>query len=352
MLTSQAVKEEAYRLGFTLAGITSPESPPHLSAYENWLRLGRHGSMEYLVGERARLGRGEPRLLLPECRSILCLGVRYPDPQRVKPDEQAGPAGRVASYAWGRDYHLVLPQRLQALVSFIEQQMGAAVPNRWYTDTGPILERELAQRAGLGWIGKNTCLINPKSGSYFLLAEILLGMELEPDRPFTADRCGTCRRCIEACPTRCILPDRTLDARRCIAYLTIENKAEIPPALRPQLGNWTFGCDICQMACPWNRFSAPDYDPSFAPYPGLPNPDLITNLLLTPQEFNQKFKDSPVKRARRNGYLRNTAIALGNSGSMAGIPALEKIVRDEPALVSRHAEWALERIRRNGYPRK
>jgi len=348
LLTSQAVKDEAYRLGFTLAGVTSPESPPHLSAYENWLRLGRYGSMEYLAGERARTGRRDPRLLLPECRSILCLGVRYPDPQTVKPDKQAGPAGRIAAYAWGRDYHLVLPQRLRALVSFLQHQTGAALPNRWYTDTGPILERELAQRAGLGWIGKNTCLINPKSGSYFLLAEILLGIELEPDQPFPADRCGTCMRCIEACPTHCILPDRTLDARRCIAYLTIENKAEIPPDLRPHLGNWTFGCDICQMACPWNRFSAPDYDPGFAPYPGLPNPDLIADLLLTPHEFNRKFKDNPVQRAKRGGYLRNTAIALGNSRSMAGIPALEKTIRDEPPLVSQHAEWALERIHRNG----
>ena len=346
MLSSQAVKNEARHLGFTLAGITTPEPPPHISAYENWLMLGRHGSMEYLAGERARMCRRDPRLILPECRSILILGVRYPDPKTARTDEKAGPTGRVAAYAWGRDYHLVLPQRLKALVTFIEQKVGGSVPNHCYTDTGPILERDLAQRSGLGWIGKNTCLINPRLGSYFLLAEILLGTELETDPPFTADRCGTCTRCIEACPTHCILPDRTLDARRCIAYLTIENKDEIPSDLRPCMGNWTFGCDVCQIVCPWNRFAEKEYDQSFNPYPDLPNPDLIADLMLTSQGFNQKFKDNPVQRARRGGYLRNTAIALGNSGSMAGLPALEWAIQDGTPLVRQHAKWALKQIRK------
>jgi epoxyqueuosine reductase len=346
LLTSQAVKNKARQLGFALAGVTTPESPPHVSAYENWLMLGRHGSMEYLARERARTCRRNPRLILPECRSILVLGLRYPDP-KTSPEEKTGPIGRVAAYAWGQDYHLVLPQRLQALVTFIEQKTGATVPHRWYTDTGPVLERDLAQRAGLGWIGKNTCLINPKLGSYFLLAEILLGADLEPDPPFPADRCGTCTRCIEACPTHCILPDRTLDARRCISYLTIENKTEIPLELRPQMGNWTFGCDVCQMVCPWNRFAAEEYDQSLAPYPNLPNPNLLDDLMLTPQGFNQKFKGSPVQRARRAGYLRNTATALGNSGSQASIPALEGALQDEAPLVRQHVEWALKQIRRN-----
>jgi epoxyqueuosine reductase len=347
LLTSQAVKNEARHLGFTLAGVTTPEPPPHLSAYENWLTLGRYGSMEYLANQRARTCRRDPRLILPECRSILMLGVRYPYPRTDIPDEKSGPAGRIAAYAWGRDYHLVLPKRLETLVTFIEQRLGATVPHRWYTDTGPVLERDLAQRAGLGWIGKNTCLINPKLGSYFLLAEILLGTDLEPDPPFTADRCGTCTRCIEACPTHCILPDRTLDARRCISYLTIENKGEIPSELRPLVGNWTFGCDVCQIVCPWNRFSAKEFDQTFAPYPDLPNPDLTADLMLTPQGFNRKFKDNPVQRARRGGYLRNTAIALGNSSSLAAIPALEKALQEATPLVRQHVEWALKRIRRS-----
>ncbi len=345
MLITQAVKNEAHLLGFALAGITTPEPPPHLPVYENWLRLGRHASMGYLASESARTRRRDPRLILPECRSILLLGVRYPDPKTAKLPKKGEPTGRVAAYAWGMDYHLVLPQRLQALVTFIDHKAKMRVPNRSYTDTGPILERDLAQRAGLGWIGKNTCLINPKLGSYFLLAEILLGIELEPDPPFPPDRCGTCTRCMEACPTHCILPDRTLDARRCISYQTIENKGEIPADLRKQIGYWTFGCDVCQMACPWNRFTEKEYDRSFRPYPGLPNPDLTADLVLSAQGFNQKFKGNPVQRARREGYLRNTAVALGNSGCAGGITALEEAMRDGTPLIRQHAEWALNQTR-------
>lgn len=345
MSITQAVKQEARRLGFTEAGITSPESPPHVPAYENWLLLGRHGSMGYLADEHARIYRRDPRLIMPECRSILILGMHYPDPKTAAPEEEAGLSGQVAAYAWGRDYHIVLPERLRALSMFIEQLAGNPVPHRWYTDTGPIMERDLAQRAGLGWIGKNTCLINPKNGSYFLLAEILLGIELEPDPPFTADRCGTCTRCVEACPTGCILPDRTLDARRCIAYLTIENKGEIPSELRSQMGNRVFGCDVCQVVCPWNRFAAKENDNGRVPAPDLTRPDLRADLVLTPHGFNRKFKDSPIQRVRRRGYLRNVAIALGNSRNPAGIPALEWALQDDEPIVRSHAEWALRRIR-------
>ena len=205
--------------------------------------------MGWMGTGRNRQRRANPKLILPECQSILMLGIAYsPAPQ---PPISRGD-GQVASYAWGDDYHDVLPERLQAIVTFIEAQVGHSVPNRWYTDTGPILEREIAQRAGLGWIGKNTCLINPNSGSYFLLAEIFLGIELPPDDPITSDHCGTCTRCIEACPTNCILPNRTIDANRCISYLTIEEKGPIPVDLRPQMGNWVFGCDVCQQVCPWN----------------------------------------------------------------------------------------------------
>jgi len=302
--------------------------------------------MNYLAEERARSCRREPRLLLPECRSIIMLGIRYPNPKTIQPEEENGPSGRVAAYAWGRDYHLVLPERLQSLVRYIEQLIGCQVPHRCYTDTGPVLERDLAQRAGLGWIGKNTCLINPWIGSYFLLAEILLGIDLEPNPPFMADRCGTCTRCIEACPTGCILPDRTLDARHCIAYLTIENKGEIPFDLRPQIGNRVFGCDICQLVCPWNRKPANEYDQDFASHPSLPNPNLRADLMLTPQEFNQKFKDSPVQRARRRGYLRNVAVALGNTGGPADIPTLEGALLDGEPLVRQHADWALKQIQK------
>jgi len=344
----QAIKEQARRLGFSLAGVTSPEPPVHLATFERWLDAGRHGDMHYLADERARVRRGDPRTILPECQSILVLAAPYADPQSAEASEEPDPTGRVASYAWGDDYHNVFPHRLQELVIFIEEQVGHPVPNRYYTDTGPILERDLAQRAGLGWIGKNTCLINPKHGSYFLLAEILLGLELEPDPAFTTDHCGTCTRCIEACPTTCILPDRTIDARRCISYLTIELKDDIPEELRPLLGDWVFGCDVCQIVCPWNRFASPQGDASFSPRPDLPIPNLIRELeQMTPEAFNRKFKNSPVKRAKRRGYLRNVAVAAANSQNENTIPALEKTQNDSEELVRRHATWALKKVTRH-----
>jgi epoxyqueuosine reductase len=347
MSLTEAVKAEAHRLGFELAGVTTPDPPPHLQVFEGWLRAGRHGEMSYLASERARQRRADPRLILPECRSILALGVRYPAPVPASRRAEGEPAaGRMAAYAWGDDYHEVLPERLRALVSYIEKQVGSPVPNRIYTDTGPLLERELAQRAGLGWIGKNTCLIHPQHGSYFLLAEVLLGLELEPDAPFQADRCGTCRRCLEACPTSCILPDRTLDATRCISYLTIELKGAIPAELRPALGEWIFGCDVCQQVCPWNvRFAAPQGDPAFEPRPGLPQPILVQELELSSDAFNRKFKGSPVKRAKRLGYLRNVAVTMGNAGDPEAMPALANALSGDPEpLVRGHAAWALGRL--------
>jgi epoxyqueuosine reductase len=342
----EAIKDQARRLGFSLAGVTTPEPPPHFSTFERWLDDGKHGSMGYLADERSRARRADPRQILPECKSILILAAPYSDPKSAEAfEEQAqGPVGRVASYAWGDDYHNVFIPKLKELVAFIEAQVGHFVPNRYYTDTGPMLERDLAQRAGLGWIGKNTNLINPKSGSYFLLAEILLGLELEPDPPFTTDHCGTCTRCIDACPTNCILPDRTIDARRCISYLTIELKDDIPEELRPLIGDWIFGCDVCQTVCPWNRFATDSVDDAFSPRPNLPRPNLIRELELTPEAFNRKFKGSPIKRAKRRGYLRNVALAVGNFEDEKTIPALEKAGKDAEHIVRDHVDWALKKL--------
>jgi epoxyqueuosine reductase len=341
----QSIKAEARRLGFFLAGFTTPDPPAHLGVFENWLGQGRQASMDYLAGERARARRADPRLVLPECKSILVLALPYSKPSSVEPSNEVQPQGQCAAYAWGSDYHNIISEKLKALVEFIEQLCGHSVPNRWYTDTGPVLERDLAQQAGLGWIGKNTCLINPRHGSYFLVAEIFLGLELEPDAPFVTDQCGTCTRCIEACPTQCILPDRTIDAGRCISYLTIELKDEIPTDLRPLIGNWIFGCDICQMVCPWNRFAKSEGDPGLQAREGMAQPDLIRELELTPQEFKSKFRDSPHPRAKRRGYLRNVAVALGNTGGPEVIPALEKAMRDPEPMVREHARWAKENIR-------
>jgi epoxyqueuosine reductase len=340
---TQTIKAEAQRLGFSLVGVTTPDPPPHAAFYERWLAEGRHGSMGYLAEERARARRADPRRVMPECRSILVLGIPYNPPRPL--EDEPGVRGRVAAYAWGEDYHLILAEKLSALAAFIETEAGRPVQNRCYTDTGPILERDLAQRAGLGWIGKNSCLINPQKGSYFLLAEILLDLDLEPDPPFVTDHCGSCTRCLGACPTGCILPNRSLDARRCISYLTIELKDEIPADLREMIGEWVFGCDVCQQVCPWNRFAAENGDPAFAPRQGLPQPNLAEELSLTPEAFNQKFKNSPVKRAKRRGYLRNVAVALGNSGDPAAAPALERALDDPEPLIRSHAAWALEKLK-------
>jgi len=343
----QTIKDKARQLGFILAGVTTPEPPPHHSTFENWLAQNRHCVMNSVATETSRLRRADPRLILPECKSILVLATPYSSPSRAERGPEAvvaagsGVRGNIASYAWGEDYHDVLPARMKDLVQFIEEQAGGPVKNRWYTDTGPILERDLAQRAGLGWIGKNTCLIHPKHGSYFLLSEILLDLALEPDPPFITDHCGTCTRCIEACPTDCILSDRTIDARRCISYLTIELKDDIPTDLREEMGDWVFGCDICQMVCPWNRFAG-EGDQAFGEEKPLPS--LTEELSISTQEFNQRFRRSPVKRAKRRGYLRNIAVALGNIGNMHALPVLQNALNDDESMVREHAKWAIDKI--------
>ncbi|MGE5220833.1 MAG: tRNA epoxyqueuosine(34) reductase QueG [Omnitrophica WOR_2 bacterium] len=351
-----AIKEEARRLGFHLVGVTTAEKPPHAQAFERWLAEGRNGVMAYMATERARLRRLDPRQVLPGCRTILVLGMRYPNPLPDEAISEEPDRGRVAAYAWGDDYHDVLPGRLRSLVDFIQAHAGRPVASRWYTDTGPVLERDLAQRAGLGWIGKNTCLIDPRSGSYYLLAEILLDLELKPDVPFIPDDCGSCTRCLEACPTHCILEDRTIDARRCISYLTIELKDAIPVDLRQPVGNWVFGCDICQQVCPWNRrFAELDeeqalaVESTFHPRPDVQQPHLLLDMALSQQEFTYKFKGSPVKRAKRRGYLRNVAVAIGNQYAgrqdAQAVLALGKVLEeDEEPLVRGHAAWALGQV--------
>jgi len=332
----QAIKDKARQLGFILAGVAAPEPPEHYHVFEQWLAQDHHCTMDYLDSERSRSRRADPKQILPECRSILILALPY-----TPVSKNRSSALNIAAYALGDDYHDVIPPRLQQIVEFIEELVGHPIPNRFYTDTGPILERELAQRAGLGWVGKNSMLIHPQAGSTFLLAEILLALDLEPDEPFPTDHCGTCTRCLDACPTQCILPNRTLDARRCISFLTIENKGSIPEDLREPIGNWVFGCDICQQVCPWNRFSAPA-DPALTPAIALPT--RTEDLLLLSSEFNQRFKRSPIKRAKRRGLLRNLAVAVGNSGNKKDLSILEKFVQDEEPLVHEHAQWAKEHL--------
>ena len=297
--------------------------------------------MNYLAEERSRTRRADPKQILPECRSILILAIPYSPVNSREAFQIQNSEFKIASYALGSDYHDIIPPRLQEIISFIEEQLGHPIPNRYYTDTGPVLERELAQRAGLGWIGKNSMLIHPKAGSTFFLAEILLGIELEPDDAPITDHCGTCTRCIQACPTQCILPNRTLDARRCISYLTIELKDNIPEDLRPLMRDWIFGCDACQQVCPWNRFSVPT-DSAFETKIPIPVP--TDDLLLTSVEFNQRFKHSPIKRAKRRGYLRSLAVAVGNQGDKNNISILEQASQDTEPMVREHAQWALKKM--------
>jgi epoxyqueuosine reductase len=328
------LKAEALQQGFDLAGITTPEPPPHLDRYVAWLDAGLHGEMSYLASARGRSGRADPRSLLPGCQSILVLAANYspgaPSPSPI----------RVAAYARGEDYHDFLTARGKAIVDHLQQRLGRTAAARVYTDAGPVLERELAQRAGLGWIGRNTCLVNPRIGSMTLLLEILLDIALPPDPPFTADQCGLCRACVDACPTGCILPDRTIDARRCISYLTIESRRAIPRDLRHAVGGWLFGCDACQLACPWNqRFASPTPDPAFASRPAL-NPPNLTALLTAPTP--SFLRGSPLKRARRSGLARNAAVVAGNLHSGDEIPALgQTLFADADPTVRGHAAWAL-----------
>ena len=336
-----SIKAKARRLGFDLIGITSPEPPEHLETYKRWIAQGCHGGMAYLASERALHRRADPRLILPECESILVLGTNYL-PKATSTNPESVPA-QIAAYAQGEDYHDVLVQRLKVLVSYVEEVLQKPVPNRIYTDTGPILERELAQRAGLGWIGKNTCLINPKLGSYILLAEVFFGISLQFDAPFVEDRCGACSRCIDACPTSCIRPDRTIDARQCLSYLTIEEKGAIPSHLRPAIGDWLFGCDVCQQVCPWNiRFAKPAEDTAFQPRPFLEEPDPKPILELTQERWQDNLHGSPLLRPKRRGLIRNAAVVAANTGDVAAIPQLADLLHhDKEHLIRSHAAWAL-----------
>jgi epoxyqueuosine reductase len=340
---TENVKREARSLGFDLVGVTDPDPPAHLEVFSAWLKAGRHGEMAYLATERARQRRADPRSILPECESILVVGANC----HGEPASPTGGSPRIAAYARGEDYHAVLVERLQSLVDFIRDLTGLKdLPHRVYTDTGPILERELAQRAGLGWIGKNTCLINPERGSHFLLAEILLGIRLVPDRPFSADRCGTCTRCIDACPTHCILPDRTLDATRCISYLTIEVKGMVPRGLRASIGRWVFGCDVCQDVCPWNvRFSEPTTDAAFQPGAFTKDARPEDFLGLQPATWKERLRRTALVRPKRRGLVRNAAIVAGNRRDPRDVrPLSEVLLADPDPVVRAHAAWALGQI--------
>jgi epoxyqueuosine reductase len=255
----------------------------------------------------------------------------------------------ISNYAWGADYHALMTPRLEELAAFIRDEVGArtghAVVHRAYADTGPVLERAYAAQAGLGFIGKNTCLIHPRMGSWLFLGEILLDIELDPTPARMNVSCGTCQRCLDACPTGALVAPYVLDARRCISYLTIELKGPIPHELRPRMGNWIYGCDVCQSVCPWQRFSRPTREPSLrAPALDCAAPSLLDVIGVSEEAFRRQYRTTPFLRIGRGRFLRNAAVGLGNWGDERAVPALTKALADPEPLVREHAAWALERI--------
>lgn len=336
---SEQIKTTATDLGFDLVGITSAEPLAHGGRFRAWVAQGFAGEMGYMSRDVDK--RVDPSRVLPEVRSIIVLGINY----YTASESTVGAPGRgwVSRYAWGQDYHNILGKKLEALVACIRAIEGTDVRARWYVDTGPILERELAWRAGLGWPGKNTNLINRRIGSWLFLSAILLDRELVYDAPATA-HCGTCTRCMVACPTGALVAPGVLDARRCISYVTIELRGSIPRELRPLMGTHIFGCDICQAVCPWNRKAPVSSDLAFLPQAGFAAPELIPWLRLSEDAFRVQFRGSPIKRAKRRGLLRNVAVALGNLRDPRAIPALEIALGDVEPLIRSHAAWALGRI--------
>lgn len=345
---SSAVKTKAADLGFALCGITTADPPPHHRQYTRWLAEGRAGEMLYLHRQAPK--RGDLRQVLPGAKSVVCLAFNYsPDDGMAMPPQLSSgehPTGTIARYARFDDYHDMIWERLDALLEFIREQSRDA-KGKVYCDTGPITERDLAMRAGLGWIGKHTNLISREWGNWIFLGEIILDIELEVDQPETP-HCGTCSRCIPACPTGAITSPYELDARRCISYLTIELKGSIPVELRPLIGTRIYGCDDCLQVCPWNKFAHAASEGTVRPRADLTAPDLLELLALDDEAFRAQFKDSPIKRAKRRGLLRNVCVALGNLGDPRAIPALQNAANDPEPLVREHAEWALHRFAADG----
>ena len=340
---SLKIKDEAQRQGFDLVGISAAAAPVHEDSFADWLRQGFAGEMGYM--ERTRDLRQRPKELVPWAVSVVSLGMNYHTQQPNDPGETR-PRGCIARYARGDDYHDVMKRRLETLHEKIRAFCDFPIEGRAFVDSGPVLERDFAGVAGLGWIGKNTNLISPKKGSWFFLGELFLSIPLVYDKP-VRDRCGGCDLCLKACPTQAFVGPYILDARRCISYLTIELKGWIPRHLRPLIGRHIFGCDICQDVCPYNTKARSTTEPAFAPREGLDAPDLISLLSLSEEEFRRRFRGSPIQRAKRRGFLRNVAVALGNSGSREAVPALESALRDPEPLVRGHAAWALGKIGRS-----
>jgi epoxyqueuosine reductase len=334
LVLTSAVKEQARGLGFDAVAIGPAEAPPHADAFERWLQAGYGDGMEYL--SRTRADRLMPERLLPGVRSVVAVALSYNPPADADRGDWAG----VARYARGHDYHEVMRPRLETLARFIDTTAGVATRSRAAVDTSAVLERDLAARAGLGWIGKNTNLLSPTLGSYFFIGIVLTTAALATDAA-QPDHCGTCTACLDACPTRAFVSPWVLDARRCISYLTIEHRGPVAVGLREAIGDWLFGCDVCQEVCPWNRKAQPAGDPAFTSTESLgPLEDILT---LDESAFRARFRHTALWRAKRAGLARNAALVLGNRRDPTALEALRRAGEDKDASVREAAGWALNR---------
>jgi epoxyqueuosine reductase len=334
-----ALKLRAAELGFALTGVCPAVTPSGIHQFNAWLEAGFAGEMSYLNERRAAYE--HPRQVLDGVRSLLLLGMPY---RTAEPAEARPGQGRVSRYAWGDDYHDLIHDRLKTLAARLAQ-FAPQAKVRGVVDTAPLLEREFAQLAGLGWIGKNTLLLNKQFGSWFFLAALLTDVDLMYDDPHEADHCGTCRACLDACPTEAFVAPYVLDSRRCISYLTIELRCSVPVDLRSGMGDWLFGCDICQDVCPWNHRVPTAAEPAFLPATDTNPIDLIGLFELDDEAFRHRFRHTPLWRTKRRGLLRNAAIVLGNQRLRAAVPALERGLIDSEPLVSDACRWALAQVR-------
>ena len=343
---SELIKAAARKAGFDLAGIAPADDFPELARFPEWIAKGRAGDMKYLESRApsGELRRACLRSAFSWARSVVVCAINYNTAHPYSTENGDADHGWVSRYAWSRDdYHHSIMRRLGDVEAQLKTICGAATQTRAYVDTGPIVERVYARYAGIGWLGKNTCFINQQIGSWLFLGVIVTSIELSPDLP-QPDRCGTCTRCLEACPTGAFPAPYELDSNRCIAYLTIEKRGHIPEELRAGMGRHVFGCDICQEVCPWNRRAPVSNKEEFEPREGLVNPALAWLAELSPETFGEKFRRSPLKRARRNGLRRNALIAIGNSGNPSFLPVVERAAQDEDLVVADTAQWARRRI--------
>jgi len=344
-LTAAAIKDRARSLGFNLCGITPAEPSPTLRAYLRWIERGMHGAMGYLARIDRVRRRQNLREIMPGAKSLILVGLdyfaRFADERTLSDPAR----GRIAAYAWGLDYHNVMELRLEQFASWLAEASGRTVQQKVYVDTGALLERSHAQQAGLGFIGKNTMLIHPRRGSSFFIGEIITSLSFaDYDEPHRETMCGTCARCLAACPTDAFPKPYVLDARRCISYHTIENKGWIDRELRGGFGNWIFGCDICMDVCPFQRFVEETDEVAFLPFDIDRVAPLLTDILMSTDEtYRAMFRRSPLERIKREQMVRNACIAAGNWRDERAIPHLIQLLYDKSALVRGHAAWALWR---------